>query len=60
MLALAILLGILALIALAFGTVRFFAWEPRWAVRMRHAAGEAGWRASGTFSEFADFVRLGR
>jgi cobalamin biosynthesis Mg chelatase CobN len=60
MLALAILLGALALIALTIGVVRFFAWEPRWAVRFRHAAGEAGWRASGTFSEFADFVRLGR
>jgi len=60
MLALAILLGVLALITLAFGVVRFFAWEPRWAVRFRHAAGEAGWRASSTWSDFADYVRLGR
>ena len=57
---LAIIAGLLALAALAFATIRFFAWEPLWAVRFRHAAGEAGWRASSTFSEFADFVRLGR
>jgi cobalamin biosynthesis Mg chelatase CobN len=60
MLALALLLGMLALCTLAFGTVRFFAWEPRWAVRLRHAAGEAGWRASSTWADFADYVRLGR
>ncbi len=60
MLALAILLGVLALCTLAFGVVRFFAWEPAWAVRFRHAAGEAGWRASSTWSDFADYVRMGR
>jgi cobalamin biosynthesis Mg chelatase CobN len=59
-LALAILLGVLALCTLAFGVVRFFAWEPQWAVRFRHAAGEAGWRASSTWADFADYVRLGR
>jgi hypothetical protein len=57
---LAILAGLLALGALTFGLARWFAWEPAWTVRLRHAAGEAGWRASSTFSEFADFVRLGR
>jgi hypothetical protein len=57
---LAILAGLLAFTGLTFGLVRWFAWEPAWAVRLRHAAGEAGWRASSTFSEFADFVRLGR
>jgi hypothetical protein len=60
MLALAILAGLLALGAATFGLVRWFAWEPAWTIRMRHAAGEAGWRASSTWSEFADFVRLGR
>ena len=57
---LAIIAGLLALLALAFGVVRWFAWEPAWAVRFRHAAGEAGWRASSTFAEFTDFVRFGR
>jgi hypothetical protein len=60
MLALAVLAGLLALGAAAFGLVRWFAWEPAWTIRMRHAAGEAGWRASSTWSEFSDFVRLGR
>ena len=59
-LALAILGGLLALGALAFALVRWFAWEPDWSVRLRHAAGEAGWRASSTWAEFTDFVRLGR
>lgn len=60
MLIVAILAALLALCAMAFGFVRWFAWEPTWAVRFRHCAGEAGCRASSTFSEFADFVRLGR
>ncbi len=57
---LAILAGLLAAGGLTFAFVRWFAWEPTWAIRFRHATGEAGWRASSTFSEFADFVRLGR
>lgn len=57
---LAILAGLLALGAMAFGFVRWFAWEPAWAVRWRHCTGEASRRASATFAEFADFVRLGR
>jgi hypothetical protein len=57
---LAILAGLLALAALLFGAARWFAWEPAWAARMRHATGEAGWRASSTWAEFADFVRFGR
>jgi hypothetical protein len=57
---LAILAGLLALGALAFALVRWFAWEPAWSVRLHHAAGEAGWRASSTLAEFTDFVRLGR
>jgi hypothetical protein len=58
--ALAILAGLLALGGLLFGLVRWRAWEPQWAVRMRHATGEAGWRASSTWAEFTDFVRFGR
>jgi hypothetical protein len=58
--ALAILAGLLALGAALFGIVRWRAWEPAWADRLRHAAGEAGWRASSTWAEFTDFVRYGR
>ncbi len=60
LIALAVLAGLLALGALLFGVVRWRAWEPAWAGRLQHAAGEAGWRASTTWSEFTDFVRLGR
>jgi hypothetical protein len=59
-LALAILAGLLALGGLLFGLVRWRAWEPDWAQRVRHATGEAGWRAASTWAEFTDFVRFGR
>ena len=60
LIALAVLAGLLALATMAVGVARWRAWEPAWADRLRHAAGEAGWRASSTWSEFTDFVRLGR
>lgn len=59
-LALAILAGLMALSGLGFGVARWVGWEPAWADNLRHAAGEAGWRASSTWAEFTDFVRLGR
>lgn len=59
-LALAILVGLFALAGLLVGVARWFAWEPQWFHRARHATGEAGWRASSTWSEFTDFVRFGR
>jgi hypothetical protein len=59
-LALAILGGLLALGTAGFGLVRWRAWELAWVERFRHAAGEAGWRASSTWAEFTDFVRYGR
>lgn len=60
LLALALLAALLAIGTLAYGLVRWRAWEPAWAGRLRHSAGEAGWRASSTWAEFTDFVRLGR
>jgi hypothetical protein len=57
-------LGVLALLALLAGLAvaasRWGGWEPGWAVRARHATGEAGHRVGLTFSEFADWLRLGR
>ena len=57
---LAILAGLLLLAALAYAIARYFAWEPHWLPRARHSWGEAGWRASNTWSEFTDWVRFGR
>ncbi len=59
-LALAVLAGLLALSGLLVAVVQWRAWEPAWVDRFRHAAGEAGWRASSTWAEFTDFVRFGR
>jgi hypothetical protein len=58
--ALAVIGGLLALGGLGYGLAHWLAWDPRWARRSRHALAEAGWRAGNTWSEFADWVRLGR
>jgi hypothetical protein len=59
-LALAVLAGLMTLAGLVVALVRWRAWEPAWTENFRHAAGEAGWRASSTWAEFTDFVRFGR
>jgi hypothetical protein len=57
---LAVIGAVMLLAGLLYGLARWWAWEPRWLVRTRHAAAEAGWRASGSWAEFMDWVRLGR
>lgn len=57
---LAVLGGLVALGLLAWALVRWWAFEPRWLVGTRHACTEAGYRASATWAEFSDWVRLGR
>ena len=52
----ALVIGLLVL----WGFARWWAWEPRWLTRWRHATGEAGWRASAAWAEFTDWLRLGR
>jgi hypothetical protein len=52
----ALIVGVLVLWLIA----RWWAWEPRWLVRWRHATAEAGWRASAAWAEFTDWLRLGR
>jgi hypothetical protein len=52
----AILLAALAL----WGFARWWAWQPPWLDRWRHATAEAGWRASAAWAEFTDWLRLGR
>lgn len=52
--------ALLALGGLGYAAGRWLAWDPAWARGSRHAMGEAGWRASATWAEFADWVRIGR
>jgi hypothetical protein len=49
---------LLVWLLLALG--RAFGWSPAWAPAMRHAWGEAGYRAGGTWGDFRDWLRLGR
>jgi hypothetical protein len=51
--------GLIALCALTWGVFRFGAFEPHWLLSLRHAFAEAGFRASATWSEFSDWIRLG-
>ena len=44
----------------AWALARSRAFEPHWLLSLRHAMAEAGFRASATWSEFADWARLGR
>jgi hypothetical protein len=60
LLLLAILGALLALGGALYALARWSAWDPAWARGTRHAVGEAGWRASATWAEFADWVRIGR
>jgi hypothetical protein len=60
LLLLAIFSGLLALVGLAWGAARWWAWDPAWLGRTRHASAEAGLRAGAVWSEFSDWVRFGR
>jgi hypothetical protein len=57
---LAVLGGLLLLGLLAWGLARFFAWDPAWLAGARHAVAEAGWRTSGAWADFSDWLRRGR
>ena len=58
--AFAVLLGLLALLALAVLLANFLALEPPWLADARHSLAEARYRAGGVVAEFADWLRLGR
>jgi hypothetical protein len=60
MVLLIVLAGLVAALLAAVGFARWWAWEPRWLVRVRHAAAEAGWRVGGAWADFTDWLRLGR
>jgi hypothetical protein len=55
----AALAALLALGCATWGIARRRAFEPRWTLSLRHATAEAGFRASATWAEFADWIRLG-
>jgi len=56
-----IALGALVLLTLlVWGLARMRGWDPTWAARTRHGWGEAGYRTTSTWSEFTDWLRLGR
>jgi hypothetical protein len=52
--------GVLVVGGLLYAVAHYRAWDPAWARSSRHAVGEAGARASATWAEFVDWVRLGR
>jgi hypothetical protein len=58
-LALAVLGALLALGAIVWALARWLALEPRWTVSLVYSLREASYRASATWAEFSDWVRLG-
>jgi|GEM_PF-2977087 hypothetical protein len=58
--ALALAAALVALCAAAWAVARMTAWEPRWTLSLRHSMAEAGHRASATWAELGDWIRLGR
>jgi hypothetical protein len=59
-LALVVAGALVLMLLLLLAAARWWAWEPHWLVRWRHATAEAGWRASAAWAEFTDWLRLGR
>jgi hypothetical protein len=59
-LALVVLAALVLILLALWAAARWWAWEPHWLVRWRHATAEAGWRASAAWAEFTDWLRLGR
>jgi hypothetical protein len=58
--AIAIVAAIVAIGCLAWAVARRRALEPRWLLSLRHTLAEAGLRASETWAELGDWLRLGR
>jgi sugar (pentulose or hexulose) kinase len=55
----AVLAALVALACLVWGLFRWRALEPHWLLSLRHSIAEAGFRASATWAEFTDWLRLG-
>jgi hypothetical protein len=56
----AALAALLIVVCLLWGAARWWAYEPRWWVSLRHSLAEAGWRLSASWDEFSDWARIGR
>jgi hypothetical protein len=54
------LAALLIVVCLVWAAARWWAYEPRWTVSLRHCVAEASWRLSGAWGEFSDWARLGR
>ena len=59
-LALIVVAALLVMLIALWAFARWWAWEPHWLARWRHAIAEAGWRASAAWAEFTDWLRIGR
>jgi hypothetical protein len=55
----AVIAALVALTCLVWAIFRFSAIEPHWLLSARHSLAEAGFRASATWAEFTDWLRLG-
>jgi hypothetical protein len=51
--------AVLALGCAAWAIARLQAFEPHWSLSARHLLAEAGFRASSTWAEFSDWIRVG-
>jgi len=56
----AVLAAALLLGCAVWALARFQAWEPHWALSLRHALEEARFRTQATWSELAEWLKLGR
>jgi hypothetical protein len=52
--------AVVVLACVVWSLSRVLTLEPRWTLSLRHAMAEASFRASATWAEFSDWVRLGR
>lgn len=58
--AIAVLAALLILACAGWALARQRAFEPHWLVSLRHASAEAAFRTSASWSEFTDWIRIGR
>ena len=56
----AALAALLVLACVAWGAARWAGREPRWWSHARESLTEVGWHAQASWSDFADWLRLGR